>query len=583
MAPALTLAGAALAVAGLSELQFRLLNQLYLLLAFLLLISGLWEQIVEMPMVASRRLLNIQRLETGRRQQGAVRLEQERQVQDEALDHLGAVLNRKGTLTSMLADLVNDAARYFGTGHVYVSLLEGAPPLFWVVAYRGDFQFKETSLDHKFMGKVYESGQTAQVGDFLEYLPRARPEIARNGLRAMLGAPVMVDGQLAGVIEIYFSLPGAIPEKFIRMAKIYADQIAVALRIARLQDEGAKKDDELALLHEVAWLVMDQSSPVMLLTRVGKMISKFLRADASAIFYVQRQTGSPQIRSVQVDGFSRLDVERLESLFAKGQLSGMRHNEHGGVERRSAMASLTLATGKTVEVLPLFFRQTLQGVMVFFWDYERKADKGLAPQNTLETMAALTAMGLERDYLYGSIRKMGLTDTLTEIANRRFFDYNIKREFSRLRRYGRPLSLMMVDIDFFKKVNDTWGHQTGDAILKEMGALLKSGFRVTDFPARYGGEEFAVVLPETTAEAAYGLAEKFRVMVSGRIFCPQNERISLTISIGIATFDAQATAAGSLTEVDLILAADQSLYRAKHFGRNRTESWDGTWQGNARA
>ena len=158
------------------------------------------------------------------------------------------------------------------------------------------------------------------------------------------------------------------------------------------------------------------------------------------------------------------------------------------------------------------------------------------------------------------------------IANRRFFDYTLKRELLRVRRYGRPLSLLMIDIDFFKKINDQYGHPAGDAVLQEMGKLLQGLFRKTDLPARYGGEEFAVVLPETPAVAAQALAEKLREQAEKKIFAPQGERISLTISIGAATVET-GIQSQNLTEEELILAADQALYRAKHTGRNRVETW----------
>ena len=136
---------------------------------------------------------------------------------------------------------------------------------------------------------------------------------------------------------------------------------------------------------------------------------------------------------------------------------------------------------------------------------------------------------------------------------------------------------MMVDIDFFKKINDTWGHQTGDVILQEMGAMLKTQFRTSDVPARYGGEEFAVILPETSSVQAHAVAEKLRAQAAKKIFAPQTDRVSLTISIGVATIEYRK-GADQLTEADLILAADQSLYRAKHAGRNRVEVCDWEWR-----
>jgi diguanylate cyclase (GGDEF)-like protein len=127
----------------------------------------------------------------------------------------------------------------------------------------------------------------------------------------------------------------------------------------------------------------------------------------------------------------------------------------------------------------------------------------------------------------------------------------------------------MLDIDFFKKVNDTWGHLAGDVILQRMGVCIKEGFRPTDVVARYGGEEFAVVLPETCLEEAIQLAENFRIHIQNTGFTVDEAVIKITISLGVATFESNSSWDDPKSE--LIEAADQALYCAKQQGRNRVE------------
>ncbi|HWR40849.1 MAG TPA: sensor domain-containing diguanylate cyclase [Patescibacteria group bacterium] len=572
--PSLLLAGIAPTMAVDNGINTYGLSHLYLLFAFLLLLPGLWNMTVETPKKTVERLLRSQHRKIERQQLKWQEIEQIRLRQDVAIKQLSTVVNKKRKLTSTLDELASNAGEYFQTDHVYISLLEGVPSQLWVVAFRGDFQFREMELEEKFMGGIYASRQPVFINDFHDQLKWEESDVFQAGIRSMLGMPVLIDGQLAGVMEVFFGMPHAVTDQYLHMAQVYAEQIALAVRLARLQDEEARKEDELSLLHEVTWLVINQSSPMLLLTRVGGMISKYLRADALAIFYAQPQPGATGIHIVQAEGFSPLDLDRLQILFDKGNLSGLRGDGTDKTVRRAALVSLTLLTGKTVDVLPLFFRQALQGVLVFYWDYERKPGQRQSVEETLRTLASLTAMGLERDSLYSNIKKVGLTDPLTQLANRRLFDYIIKREINRLRRYGRPLSLMMVDIDYFKRINDTWGHMAGDEILKEIGHLLKKSFRMTDFPARYGGEEFVIILPETEKEAAYVLAEKFRLMISGLLFPTGGEKITLTVSVGIATFELQHVTEGQMSEGNLVLAADQTLYRAKNSGRNRVEVWD---------
>lgn len=542
----------------------------------IMLFFVLKERLIQFPVRAHARLHRLRQAALARQKAQVGFDEHGCQTEKTAMANIGRAITDSGKLTGFLEQIVSDAVQVIGADHVFVSLLEGQPQLLWVVAYKSSFLPVETSLENKFMGTKYAQGQMVCLEDIEEFLPRLRPEIARAGLKAMIGVPILVEGKLAGTLELFSNRHAGFSESQKNLAKFYAEQTAIAVKIDRLQEDSIRKSDELALLHEVMRVVTDQPSPTMLLAKVGGMLNDFLRADAFAAFVVQRHLSPPLVRAVHAQDFAAQDVRRLEVLFAKGQLAGLRQdspaNEHFAKLLQPVLMPLTLVSGKTVSVMPLFFRQTLQGVIVFLWDYDRKANRYSHTEATLATIATQVAMGLDRDYLYGSIQKIGLTDNLTGIANRRFFDYTLKRELLRARRYGRPLSLLMIDIDFFKKINDHYGHPVGDTVLQEMGKLLKSLFRKTDLPARYGGEEFAVVLPETPAVAAQALAEKLRDQAAKKIFAPQGERISLTISIGVATVET-GIQSQNLTEEEIILAADQALYRAKHSGRNRVETW----------
>jgi diguanylate cyclase len=159
--------------------------------------------------------------------------------------------------------------------------------------------------------------------------------------------------------------------------------------------------------------------------------------------------------------------------------------------------------------------------------------------------------------------EMNTKDMLTGIYNRRFLDTRLKEECDRHHRYSRSLSLMMIDIDFFKKVNDTYGHQCGDHILKAMAAKASSIVRKTDILARYGGEEFCCLLPETDATAAEAVAENLRMQIEEMVSSFEGNQISVTISLGLSSIN------GNDTPESLLKRADEALYEAKHTGRNR--------------
>ena len=162
------------------------------------------------------------------------------------------------------------------------------------------------------------------------------------------------------------------------------------------------------------------------------------------------------------------------------------------------------------------------------------------------------------------LRSGDLVDGLTQINNKRYFLEFIEREMGRCHRYNRSLSLMMVDIDHFKVINDTNGHLAGDYVLRELAAVIKPRVRKEECFARYGGEEFAYVMPESGGENTRKLAEKIRRLIEDHRFTFEGKDIKVTLSIGVADL------VGDMTEpLQFIKLADANLYKAKKAGRNR--------------
>ena len=166
-------------------------------------------------------------------------------------------------------------------------------------------------------------------------------------------------------------------------------------------------------------------------------------------------------------------------------------------------------------------------------------------------------------------RKLSATDDLTKVASRRFFGKTFPREVERAARYGRPLSLILCDIDHFKKINDTLGHAAGDDILKQFGPRLMRQLRKgVDWVARIGGEEFAIVMPETAYQAALEVARKLRAAVSGAAFKASSKPLQVTASFGLCGMDKVPVGEPRLAE-RVLKVADAALYRSKNDGRNR--------------
>ncbi len=163
------------------------------------------------------------------------------------------------------------------------------------------------------------------------------------------------------------------------------------------------------------------------------------------------------------------------------------------------------------------------------------------------------------------LQEMANRDGLTNLYNHRFFHEHLSREMDRVRRYGGTITCVISDIDFFKRVNDTYGHQIGDIILKEAAQILEKGIRESDLAARYGGEEFGLVLLQIESQAALLVCERIRAQIAARPFTAVNPPLHVTASFGIASFPST----GIEEEKDLVEAADLALYKAKEGGRNR--------------
>lgn len=185
--------------------------------------------------------------------------------------------------------------------------------------------------------------------------------------------------------------------------------------------------------------------------------------------------------------------------------------------------------------------------------------------NTVELVTQMVSAALFNARSMSRLRRMAITDGLTGLYNHRHFHEILGLEFERASRYGQPLSLVMMDIDFFKRINDAHGHPVGDTILAELAARLKKHVRRIDTLARYGGEEFAVLLPQTGVEEAGVLAERIRRDTESRPFRTAKGGLSVTVSLGVC--GTEKDGAGSPAE--LLNKADEALYRAKREGRNR--------------
>jgi diguanylate cyclase (GGDEF)-like protein len=175
----------------------------------------------------------------------------------------------------------------------------------------------------------------------------------------------------------------------------------------------------------------------------------------------------------------------------------------------------------------------------------------------LEKKVELRTQELKK--LMEELEALSLTDSLTGLANRRAFEQRLKMEWQRATRYEHPLTIMLIDVDHFKRFNDDFGHQTGDHVLAQVGTILQQAVRTTDLACRYGGEEFVIILPDTSLDDAMPIAHRIREQVANYAW----EARQVTVSVGVSMLNQQETAN------QLVSDADQALYQAKAAGRNQ--------------
>lgn len=262
--------------------------------------------------------------------------------------------------------------------------------------------------------------------------------------------------------------------------------------------------------------------------------------------------------------------DRLQTLFPASMfpmLGPFRPRQHASLFPKPRRAPAT------VMLLPLVRRGTLIGSLNIGSYSKDRFVKGVR-SDFFDHLAAVVAICLENAVNLERLKRQGLTDTLTAVNNRRFFDQRLGEEIEAAKRDGLPLSCLLLDVDHFKRVNDRHGHQVGDHVLMEVAALIRAQLRGNDVLARYGGEEFGALLAHTSNEKAAEVAERVRTDIAQREFgLPGGGCFTVTISIGVATFDPACDKRGErIHGEELIGHADKALYTAKAAGRNRVVS-----------
>jgi diguanylate cyclase (GGDEF)-like protein len=375
--------------------------------------------------------------------------------------------------------------------------------------------------------------------------------------RSELAVPLMVRDDVVGVLDCQSENLNHFDAETIDLLALFSTQASMALQNARLYSLERQRASQLEAINAIAQQMTAVLDLKELLSQVCVRIQHAFQLCHVSVLLK--------------------DEEDLVLRASHGNLTGRapeggRLQEESGLWQRALLAGKTLIendvkadaalyieTGSSMCIPLVSFGQTL-GVLVL--DTTHTGAFNATDTQPLESVADICATAIQNAHYVERVKQLAYLDGLTGIFNRRFFELRIVEEIERAERFGTGMAVVMVDIDQFKRLNDEFGHLLGDEVLRQVSSIFHQQLRKIDVLCRYGGEEFAILLCQTNAVHALGVAEKLRKSVEAWQFPGVPRRV--TISAGTANYSEHGT-----TRDDLVKAADAGLYAAKQAGRNR--------------
>ena len=325
----------------------------------------------------------------------------------------------------------------------------------------------------------------------------------------------------------------------------------------------SRENEVLKTLLEVGRLISSNYPMPKVIKRISAKLRKLLNTDDCSIMILDEN--SRELAFAESSGLTRWEYQNIRFTLGEGIAGWVAKHKKpvliGDVridprfkvveEQKRQMVSMISA--------PLMVKRRVIGVI----NLTTRDENHLFTHLELELVVLLSAhisLALENNRLY----EISVMDGLTNVYNRRYLEQRMSEEVAYSKRYGKPLTVCLLDIDFFKRLNDEHGHLAGDFVLKKVSAMLGHALREYDVVARYGGEEFAVILPTTPKQKGASIAERLRAIVADTDFVYKDKTIRATISCGVSCFPED----GDSSEA-LIASADKALYAAKARGRNQ--------------
>src|SRR5574344_737319 len=367
----------------------------------------------------------------------------------------------------------------------------------------------------------------------------------------LLLVPLKRRGKPFGIVSLHFpeTVNNLMNLDFFTLLSVVTYQISLKIQNTILTDQMRKNVSFHESMKNIAKIIETQYELNYIIPIIGEMIDRFI---SDHLIYIFLKNEDGEFKLVWPNACRD---PKILSVLSKV-------TEH---------SRFILTEGEKTGIFPLIGEKALLGCVVEHSNAEKLSKKEI---EYLEQLTTQSSMTIQRANVYAEVLKHATLDALTGLNNRRQFEVRLRQEYASAKRQHKNLCSIMLDIDFFKKVNDTYGHAAGDCVLKTVAHKIKKSLRESDIPSRYGGEEFSILLPYTKLEEAYAVAERLRRSVeSAPVDFREDENteavsINVTISIGVYQFSETDT------PEDLYLKADKALYKAKTTGRNKVVAYN---------
>jgi diguanylate cyclase (GGDEF)-like protein len=465
-------------------------------------------------------------------------------------------------LDEVLEQILSILRDYFRVNNAAIFLLDEERSEFFVRKHTGRDTYRvddRIRMGAGLIGTAAKLKRPVYVPDVsrdVRYIP------AIESTQSELAIPLMVRDEVVGVLDIQSDQLDAFDPETLDLLTLFSTQASIALENARLYTLEQRRRTQLEAINVIARQTTAIVDLDELLQKVCELVLERFPVDHVAVLLAEDEhlslrahQGSltpmlPTGSRVPSGGLAQMSLERQKPM-VENEVVVVPDYVAGFVETRAEVC------------IPLIYMGEKLGVVCF------ESIRPHAFQNedvsALEAVADIVAAAVKNAYYFERARQLAYLDGLTGIYNRRYFEKQVAAELERASRYGGYLSLVMVDVDHFKRLNDEFGHLLGDEVLRTVASIFGQQLRKSDMVCRYGGEEFAIIAPQTSGKSATEVAEKLRRMVEAFTF--PGVPVNVTISLGVAEYPTHGR-----SRDEMVAAADSALYEAKGTGRNRVRT-----------